>query len=62
MPTQLPAREPTKTQLLMQCGCYITGIAILFVALVLFKLRLVRASHATARFGERIGGGSPVFS
>jgi hypothetical protein len=32
------------------------------VAVVLFKLRFVRASHATARLGERIGGGSPVFS
>jgi hypothetical protein len=32
------------------------------VALALFGLRLVRASHATARLGERIGGGPPVFS
>src|SRR5262245_49034989 len=62
MPTQLPAREPTKTQLLIQCGRYIAGIAVLLVAVVLFQLRLVRASHATARVGERIGGGSPVFS
>jgi hypothetical protein len=62
MPTQLPAREPTKTQLLIQCGRYIAGIAVLLVAVVLFQLRLVRASHATARLGERIGGGSPVFS
>jgi hypothetical protein len=62
MPTQLPPREPTKAQLLIQCGRYIAGIAILLVAVVLFKLRFVRASHATARLGERIGGGSPVFS
>jgi hypothetical protein len=62
MPTQLPAREPTKVQLLLRCGRYIAGIGVLLVALVLFKLRLVRASHATARLGERIGGGSPVFS
>jgi hypothetical protein len=62
MPTQLPAREPTKAQLLLRCGRYIAGIGVLLVALVLFKLRLVRASHATARLGERIGGGSPVFS
>jgi hypothetical protein len=60
MPTQL--REPTKAQLLVRCGRYIAGIVVLLVALVLFKLRLVRASHATARLGERIGGGSPVFS
>jgi hypothetical protein len=62
MPTQLPAREPTKAQLLLRCGHYIAGIGVLLVALVLFKLRFVRASHATARIGERIGGGSPVFS
>jgi hypothetical protein len=31
------------------------------VALALFKLRFVRASHATARLGERIGGGPPIF-
>jgi hypothetical protein len=62
MPTQLPPREPTNAQLLIQCGRYIAGIAILVVAVVLFKLRFVRASHATARLGERIGGGSPVFS
>jgi hypothetical protein len=62
MPTQLPAREPTKSQLLVRCGRYIAGIAVLLVALVLFKLRFVRASRATARIGERIGGGSPVFS
>ena len=62
MPTQLPSREPTQAQLLVQCGRYIAGISILLVALVLFKLRFVRASHATARIGERIGGGSPVFS
>ena len=62
MPTQLPPREPTNVQLLIQCGRYIAGIAILVVAVVLFKLRLVRASHAIARLGERIGGGSPVFS
>jgi hypothetical protein len=62
MPTQLPLRDPTKVQLLMQCGRYIAGIAILLVAVVLFKLRFIRASHATARLGERIGGGSPVFS
>jgi hypothetical protein len=43
-------------------GCYIAGIAILFVALALFELRLVQASHAKARLGERIGGGPPVFS
>jgi hypothetical protein len=62
MPTQLPPRESTKAQLLIQCGRYVAGIAILLVAVVLFKLRFVRASHATARLGERIGGGSPVFS
>jgi hypothetical protein len=62
MPTQLPAREPTKTQLLLQCVRHIAGIAVLLVAVVLLQLRLVRASHATARLGERIGGGSPVFS
>jgi hypothetical protein len=62
MPTQLPPREPTEAQLLILCGRRIAGIAILFVALILFKLRFVRASHATARLGERIGGGSPVFS
>ena len=62
MPTQLPPREPTNAQLLMQGGRYFAGIAILLVAVVLFKLRFVRASHATARLGERIGGGSPVFS
>jgi hypothetical protein len=62
MPTQLPPREPTNAQLLIQCGRYFAGIAILLVAVVLFKLRFVRASHATARLGERIGGGSPVFS
>src|SRR5262245_7519284 len=62
MPTQLTPREPTSAQLLIQCGRYIGGIAILLVAVVLFKLRLLRASHATARLGERIGGGSPVFS
>jgi hypothetical protein len=60
MPTQLPRREPTEAQLL-KCGRYIAGISILLVALVLFKLP-VRASHATARLGERIGGGSSVFS
>jgi hypothetical protein len=62
MPTQLQPRESTRAQLLMQCGRYIGGITILLVAVVLFKLRFVRASHATARLGERIGGGSPVFS
>jgi uncharacterized membrane protein len=62
MPTHLTPREPTKAALLIQCGRYITGITVLLVALILFKLRLVRASHATARLGERIGGGSPVFS
>jgi hypothetical protein len=62
MPTHLPPREPTKAALLIQCGRYIGGNAILLVALVLFKLRFVRASHATARLGERVGGGSPVFS
>lgn len=61
MPTQLPRREPTEAQLL-KCGRYIAGISILLVALVLFKLPFVRASHATARLGERIGGGSSVFS
>jgi hypothetical protein len=61
MPTRLPVRE-TKAALLIQCGRYITGISILLMALVLFKLRFVRASHATARLGERIGGGSPIFS
>src|SRR5512132_1515028 len=48
MPTQLPAREPTKTQLLLQCVRHIAGIAVLLVAVVLLQLRLVRASHATA--------------
>jgi hypothetical protein len=48
--------------LLIQCGRYIVGIGILLVAIALFELRLVRASHATARLGERIGGGPPVFS
>ena len=62
MPTRLPPREPTKAALLIQCGRYIAGIAILLVALALFKVRLVRAAHATARLGERIGGGPPVFS
>jgi hypothetical protein len=62
MPTQLPSREPTRTELLIQCGRYIAGIAILLAARALFELRLVRASHATARLGERIGGGPPVFS
>ena len=62
MPTDLPPPEPTKAALLIQCGRHIAGITILLVALVLFKLRFVRASHATARIGERIGGGSPVFS
>jgi hypothetical protein len=62
MPTQLPAREPTNTWLLIQCGRYIAGIAVLLVAVALFELRLVRASHAIARLGERIGGGPPVFS
>jgi hypothetical protein len=62
MPTHLPQREPTKAALLIQCGRYIVGIGILLVALALFGLRLVRASHATARLGERIGGGPPVFS
>ena len=62
MPTPLTPREPTRAQLLIQCGRYIGGIAILLVAVVLFKLRLLRASHATARLGERVGGGSPVFS
>jgi hypothetical protein len=62
MPTQLPPRDPTEAQLLVQCGRHIAGIAILLVALALFELRLVRASHATARLGERIGGGPPVFS
>ena len=62
MPTHLLPREPTRAALLIQCGRYIAGIAILLVALALFGLRLVRASHATARLGERIGGGPPVFS
>jgi hypothetical protein len=62
MPTRLPSREPATAELLERCGRYIAGIAILLVALVLFKLRLVQASHATARLGERIGGGPPVFS
>jgi len=62
MPTQLHPREPTQAQLLIQCGRYIAGITILLVAFALFELRLVRASHATARLGERIGGGPPVFS
>jgi len=62
MPTQLSPREPTEAQLLLQCGRYIAGMAILLVALALFELRLVRASHATARLGEWIGGGPPVFS
>jgi hypothetical protein len=62
MPTQLPRREPTEAQLLVQCGRHIAGIAILLVAVVLFELRLVWASHALARLGERIGGGTPIFS
>jgi hypothetical protein len=62
MPTQLAPREPTHAQLLIQCGRYIAGITVLLVAVALFELRLVRASHATARLGERIGGGPPVFS
>ena len=62
MPTRLPPREPTTAELPIRCGRYIAGIAILLVALVLFKLRLVQASYATARLGERIGGGPPVFS
>jgi hypothetical protein len=62
MPTRLPPREPTKAALLIQCGRYIAGIAILLVAVALFELRLVRASHAIARLGERIGGGLPIFS
>jgi hypothetical protein len=41
--------------------CYIAGIAILLVAIVLFKLRCVRASHATARLGERIGGAPALY-
>ena len=49
-------------ELLIRCGRYIAGIAILLVALALFELRLVRVAHATARLGERIGGGPPVFS
>jgi hypothetical protein len=62
MPTQLQPREPRTAELLIRCGRYIAGIAILLVALALFELRLVQASHATARLGERIGGGPPVFS
>ena len=62
MPTHLPRASLAKGALLIQCGRYIVGISILFVALALFGLRLVRASHATARLGERIGGGPPVFS
>ena len=62
MPTQLPSSEPTTGELLTRCGRYIAGIAILLAALALFKLRLVRASHVTARLGERVGGGPPVFS
>jgi hypothetical protein len=57
-----PAREPTKAQLLIQCGRYIAGIAVLLVAVALVELRLVWASHAVARLGERIGGGPPIFS
>jgi hypothetical protein len=60
MPTHLP--PPTSAQPLILCGRYIAGIATLLVALALFKLRLVRAAHVTARLGERIGGGPPVFS
>jgi hypothetical protein len=60
MPADLPS--PTATQPLILCARYIAGIATLLVALALFKLRLVRAAHATARLGERIGGGPPVFS
>jgi hypothetical protein len=62
MPTDHPPPQPTKAALLIQCGRYIAGIAILLVAVALFELRLVQASHATARLGERIGGGPPVFS
>jgi hypothetical protein len=62
MPTQLLPREPKTGELLIRCGHYIAGIAILLVALALFELRLVRIAHATERLGERIGGGPPVFS
>jgi hypothetical protein len=62
MPVQLPPHQPTQAQLLIQCGRYIGGIAILLVAVALFHLRLVRGSHAIARLGERIGGGPPMFS
>ena len=61
MPTR-PAREPTKPQLLLQCVRYIAGIVVLLVAVALVELRLVWASHAVARLGERIGGGPPIFS
>jgi hypothetical protein len=60
MPTHIP--PPAAAQPLILCGRYIAGIATLLVALALFKLQLVRAAHATARLGERIGGGPPVFS
>jgi hypothetical protein len=60
MPTHLP--PATAAQPLILCRRYIGGIAILLVAVALFKLRLLRASLATARLGERIGGGPPVFS
>ena len=62
MPTQLPPREAMHAQLLIQCGRYSAGIAILLVAVALFQLRLVRLSHVTAQVGERIGGGPRVFS
>jgi hypothetical protein len=56
MPTHsYPPREPTKPALLIQCRRYIAGISILLMALVLFELRFVRASHATARVAKTLG-------
>ena len=49
MPTQLPPREPATAELSIRCGRYIAGIAILLVALVLFKLRLVQSASAAVR-------------
>ena len=50
MPTHLTPREPTKAALLIQCGRYITGITVLLVALILFKLR--SSGHLTPRRGS----------
>ena len=49
MPTQLPPREPTNAQLLIQCGRYFAGIAILLVAVVLMPQRGSENASAAAR-------------